>query len=49
MACCASIDLECFGCNLALLDDGIVSFDKIHLLFTVFDFCKFVYIYILAM
>ena len=25
VACCASIDLECFGCNLALLDDGIVS------------------------
>ena len=26
VACCAEIDLECFGCNMALYDDGIVSF-----------------------
>ena len=25
MACCAEIDLECFGCNMALYDNGIVS------------------------
>ena len=25
VACCAEIDLECFGCNMALYDDGIVS------------------------